>query len=104
MGGMEESKVEELPEKSRDEVGNEMWTEVYAPRSVQDLVGNQGVIDNLYEWLRDWDDVNVKGNKKTVNPKRGQSWQDVPNINAKAVLISGPPGIGKTSSARIVCK
>ena len=34
MGGMEESKVEELPEKSRDEVGNEMWTEVYAPRSV----------------------------------------------------------------------
>lgn len=71
MGGMEESKVEELPEKSSDEVGSEMWTEVYAPRSVQDLVGNQGVIDNLYEWLRDWDDVNVKGNKKSVNPKRG---------------------------------
>jgi replication factor C subunit 1 len=26
------------------------------------------------------------------------------NPNAKAALISGPPGIGKTSAARIICK
>ena len=25
-------------------------------------------------------------------------------MNAKSVLISGPPGIGKTSSCRIICK
>ena len=28
----------------------------------------------------------------------------MPKVNAPAVLLSGPPGIGKTSSARIVCK
>lgn len=28
----------------------------------------------------------------------------MPRVNSKAVLISGPPGIGKTSSARIVCR
>lgn len=33
----------------------------------------------------------------------GNSWQNMPNINAKAVLLSGPPGIGKTSAARIMC-
>ena len=28
----------------------------------------------------------------------------MPKVNAKAVLISGPPGIGKTSACRIVCR
>jgi len=28
---------------------------------------------------------------------------DIPNLNARAALLSGPPGIGKTSTARIVC-
>jgi replication factor C subunit 1 len=28
----------------------------------------------------------------------------MPRINAKAALISGPPGIGKTSACRILCK
>ena len=31
------------------------------------------------------------------------AWGDTPNINARAALLSGPPGIGKTSTARIVC-
>lgn len=27
----------------------------------------------------------------------------MPNVNAKAVLLSGPPGIGKSSAAKIMC-
>jgi len=33
-----------------------------------------------------------------------RNWQDIPRLNAKAAMISGPPGIGKTSACRIVCK
>lgn len=80
-----------------------MWTDRYKPKTVYDLIGNQAVVDQLYEWLKDWDDVCLRGNKKPVIFRRGMAWGDTPNVNARAALISGPPGIGKTSAARIVC-
>lgn len=81
----------------------EMWTERYKPRTIYELIGNTAVVDQLYEWLKDWDDVCIQGNKKQINWRKGLNWADQPNINARAALISGPPGIGKTSAARIVC-
>jgi hypothetical protein len=45
-------------------VSHEMWTDIYKPGDMDELVGNEGVVDQLYEWLRDWDDVNIRGNKK----------------------------------------
>lgn len=42
----------------------EMWTERYKPRTIYELIGNTAVVDQLYEWLKDWDDVCIQGNKK----------------------------------------
>lgn len=82
-----------------------MWTDIYKPETINDLVGNEGTVNNLFEWLRDWDDVHVRGNKKVLNTMRFmRNWQDMPRLNAKAALLSGPPGIGKSSACRIVCK
>jgi replication factor C subunit 1 len=105
--GLLDSIAEQSPMKaggSNAEDPYEMWTERYKPQTVYDLIGNTAVVDQLYEWLKDWDDVCIRGNKKQVNFRKGLNWADQPNINARAVLISGPPGIGKTSAARIVCK
>ena len=82
-----------------------MWTELYKPETIVDLVGNEGAINSLFEWLRDWDEVHVLGRKKPVPTMRfSRDWRDIPRVNAKAAFISGPPGIGKTSACRIVCK
>ena len=68
---------------------------------MKDLIGNSGSIDNIYKWLKDWNDVIIKGRKKKIE-WRGP-FCETPNLNSRAAMLGGPPGIGKTSCARIVC-
>ena len=46
------------------EINPSLWVEKYAPENLDELVGNRGAIEALYEWLNDWDDVVFKGLKK----------------------------------------
>ena len=43
---------------------NEMWTDLYQPKSRRELVGNEGLVNQLEDWLKDWDDVHIRGNKR----------------------------------------
>jgi len=85
------------------DIRTEMWTDLYHPKTIHDLVGNKALIDTLFNWLRDWDDVHIRGKKKPM-PKGYGGWQNAVRLNAKSVLVSGAPGIGKTSACRIICK
>lgn len=58
-----------------------LWADKYAPKKAKEIIGNTEPINSLYEWLKDW----------TVKKER-------------AVLITGPPGIGKTTAAHLVAK
>lgn len=62
------------------------------------------MIEQFKVWLQDWEDVHIVGNKKKQPEKhrKGKSWRDTPNVNARACIISGPPGIGKSSSVKII--
>lgn len=56
----------------------EDWTEKYRPDRLKDIVGNRKAVEQLRRW--------------------GESWlKDIPD--KRAVILSGKPGIGKTSSA-----
>ena len=80
------------------------WMTKYAPKTSKEIIGNMSKVMDLKKWLNDWDDVIINGNKKKIKPQKGQGWNNVPRINSSACLIGGPPGIGKTTSAHIICK
>ncbi len=84
------------------------WADRHRPRHLGEVVGNTEQIRKLAEWLRDWDDVVLRGKKKEVATPQEipmKKFQPPPeNINARAVLVSGPPGIGKTTTCTLVAK
>jgi len=63
-----------------------LWVDKYRPKRIRDLVGNRGPIDRLVKFLRNWDQIKSNKSKK------------------HSCLLSGPPGLGKSSAAHIVAK
>lgn len=57
-----------------------MWSETYRPKRLEDMVGNDEVRAKLVSWLSKW--------------KKG----------GKAVILLGPPGIGKTTTVQLAAK
>jgi len=58
---------EELKFTPMKATGTEMWTDLYQPRTRGDLVGNEGLVNQLEGWLKDWDDIHIRGNKHAMN-------------------------------------
>lgn len=88
----------------QDQKPTELWTDKYKPKSFDDMIGNASIIQKLQEWLEDWELVVLKNNIKPQSPSRNSKNDAMKNLNASAVLLSGPPGIGKTTAARLVAK
>lgn len=72
------------------------WTEKYRPKVPNDIIGNQSLVKQLHDWLAHWDEKVLHTDKKG----KGKKVND-PTVK-KAVLLSGTPGIGKTTSAKLV--
>ncbi|GAC93876.1 hypothetical protein PHSY_001443 [Pseudozyma hubeiensis SY62] len=77
------------------DLSNMLWTTKYAPTQMKDLVGNKAAVDKLAGWLKAWP-ASYRSNFKKPGPLGMNVY--------RAVLISGPPGIGKTTSAHLVAK
>lgn len=72
-----------------------LWTVKYAPTEYSHLCGNKGQVQKLRSWLLNWFD-----NAKKDFKYPGQDGSGI----YRAALISGPPGIGKTTAAHMVAK
>ncbi|XP_062088936.1 replication factor C subunit 1 isoform X2 [Humulus lupulus] len=74
------------------------WTEKYKPKVPNDIIGNQSLVKQLHDWLTRWHDQFLDAGSKKKGKKASDSGAK------KAVLLSGTPGIGKTTSAKLVCQ
>ncbi|KAL2004289.1 hypothetical protein VTN02DRAFT_4014 [Thermoascus thermophilus] len=72
-----------------------LWTTKYAPTSINMICGNKGVVEKLQFWLRNW-----RKNAKLNFSRPGKDGSGT----YRAVMLHGPPGIGKTTAAHLVAK
>ncbi|KAH7916645.1 replication factor RFC1 C terminal domain-containing protein [Hygrophoropsis aurantiaca] len=77
------------------DMSSQLWTTRYAPQSLKEICGNKGQVEKLQLWLRDW-----SSNLKADFKKPGKSGMNI----FRGVMITGPPGIGKTTSAHLCAK
>ncbi|SCV01445.1 LAME_0G16270g1_1 [Lachancea meyersii CBS 8951] len=102
-------------QKSIKSLTHNLWTEKWKPQSFFDLVGNERTNRRVLKWLRQWSPL-VFG--ETLPKQSTAKWggsksgvQDSLEIldplqrpRKKILLLTGPPGIGKTSVAHVVVK
>lgn len=74
---------------------NRLWTVKYAPTSMSQICGNKAAVEKLQNWLKNF-------------PKAQRTNFKMPGKDGsgtyRAVIIHGPPGIGKTTAAHLVAK
>lgn len=74
---------------------HQLWTTKYAPSMLSHICGNKGLVTKLENWLGNW-----KQNLKMGFTRGGSDGSGT----FRAIMISGPPGIGKTTAAHLVAK
>ncbi|CAH1183179.1 unnamed protein product [Phaedon cochleariae] len=105
---MKITKSEDLPqvERTKTVFSDESlsWTEKYKPKDIKSIIGQQGESSNmnkLSKWLKNWYRNQVPEIRKKI-PRPSPWAKNDDGAYYKAALLSGPPGVGKTTTATLI--
>ncbi|KAM9237543.1 replication factor C subunit 1 isoform 1-T1 [Dugong dugon] len=92
-------------DSSGHKVESLLWVDKYKPTSLKTIIGQQGdqsCANKLLRWLQNWHKSPSEDKKHAA--KFGKFAGKDDGSSFKAALLSGPPGVGKTTTASLVCQ
>ncbi|KAI0302221.1 P-loop containing nucleoside triphosphate hydrolase protein [Russula brevipes] len=83
-----------------------LWVDRYRPKRFTDLLGDERVHREVLAWVKQWDLCVFGKGKGKKRARDGETFLDsedeLGRPQEKILLLSGPPGLGKTTLAHVV--